>query len=185
MSKISFRKSMTANVLIIAVAVSMLIGATYAVFNDTSSTNVNTIQAGTLDVELVDANGDSLEGETISFVGGNDLKWEPDGEYALQPVYIANKGDIAFQYKIEVTGIDGSSDLNQYITWSVKVDGVEQQDLSSYEAILQPNSDNVSIELIGTLSHEAPVGVMGKTANAVSINVLARQTNENADYPTV
>ena len=176
---------MIANVLIIAVSISMLIGATYAVFNDTSSTNVNTIQAGTLEVQLVDEDGNSLEGETVSFVGGDDLKWEPDGVYELEPVYIANKGDIAFQYKIEVTGIDGSSNLNQFITWSVKVDGVEQPDLSDFEDILQPNSDNVRIELIGTLSQDADYTVMGETANAISINVLARQTNENADYPTV
>ena len=49
MSKNSFGKSVAIGMLSIVISVAMLIGVTYAVFNDSSSTSVNTIQAGTLD----------------------------------------------------------------------------------------------------------------------------------------
>ena len=51
MSKNSFGKSVISGILILTVSVAMLIGVTYAVFNDDSSTSVNTIQAGTLDID--------------------------------------------------------------------------------------------------------------------------------------
>ena len=67
MSKNSFGKSLVSGILILAVSIAMLIGTTYAVFNDSSSTGVNTIQAGTLDVELVNSDGVSIVGGTVSF----------------------------------------------------------------------------------------------------------------------
>ncbi len=47
--------------------VSMLVGTTFAWFTDTASTGVNKIQAGTLDVQLLDEQGNSLEGATLSW----------------------------------------------------------------------------------------------------------------------
>ena len=182
MSNNSFGKSVAIGMLSIVISVAMLIGVTYAVFNDSSSTNVNTIQAGTLDVELVDASGNSLVGETVNFAGGANLKWEPDGEYTLEPVYIKNNGDLDFKYKIVVTGIDGSGDLGEWIDWSVEVDG-DTVDLDDYEATLAANSDNVPVVLKGTMNHNTPNGVMGLTASGISITVLAKQTTANAEYP--
>lgn len=181
MAKNSFGKSLVSGILILTVSIAMLIGTTYAVFNDNASTNVNTIQAGTLDVDLVDAQGNSLEGETVSFTGGSDLRWEPDGEYTLETVYIKNKGDLDIKYKIEVNGINGSGDLDSVLEWAVKVNG-NNEDLDDYEATLEAGSDPVPVVLVGKMSHNADNEMMGKTASAISITVRAKQTTEEAEY---
>ncbi len=180
MSKNSYRKSVISGILILAVSISMLIGTTYAVFNDNSSTTVNTIQAGTLDVELVDANGVSLENGIVSFTGGSNILWEPDRGYTLETVYIKNNGDLDLKYKIDVTGIDGSGDLGQWIEWSVLVNNTAV-DLAQYEATLAPNSQD-SVVLVGTMKHDTPNEVMGLTANGISITVYAKQTTAQAEY---
>ncbi len=182
MSKNSFRKSIISGILILTVSLAALIGVTYAVFNDSSSTSVNTIQAGTLDVDLVDADNQTLVGRTVSFVGGENLLWQPDGEYTLETVYIKNDGDLDLKYKIAVTGIDGSGDLGQYIDWTVKVGG-NTEDVGNYEATLAAGADKVPVVLVGKMKHTAPNDVMGKTANGISITVYAKQTTENAEYP--
>ena len=181
MSKKSSVRSIVSGVLALTIAVGMLIGVTYAVFNDSSSTNVNTIQAGTLDVELVDASDNSLVGTTVDFAGTN-LLWQPDGEYTLETVYIKNNGDLDLKYKIVVTGIDGSGDIGEWIDWSVKVNGVDV-DLSTYEATLAAGADKVPVVLVGTMKHDTPNSVMGKTAEGISITVYAKQTTEQAEYP--
>ena len=182
MSKKTSRKSIVSGVLIIALSVVMLIGVTYAVFTDTSSTNVNTIQAGTLDVDIVDSADESLEGETINFVGGSDLKWEPDGEYALDKFYVKNKGDLKLKFKIDVTGINGSDGLDGYIDWTVKVDD-EVVNIQSYEAELDPG-ERIPVELIGRMQHDTPSEMMGESASSISITVLATQVNAD-EYPEV
>lgn len=181
MSKKSSVRSIVSGVLALTIAVGMLIGVTYAVFNDSSSTNVNTIQAGTLDVDLVDASDNSLVGTTVDFAGTN-LLWQPDGEYTLETVYIKNSGDLDLKYKIVVTGIDGSGDLGEWIDWSVKVNG-ENVDLESYEATLAAGAAKVPVVLVGTMKHDTPNSVMGKTADGISITVYAKQTTEQAEYP--
>ena len=46
----------------------MLVGSTFAWFTDTATTAVNTIQAGTLKVDIVNESGTSLKGSSMSFV---------------------------------------------------------------------------------------------------------------------
>ena len=177
----SFRKSIISGILILAVSISMLIGTTYAVFNDNASTGVNTIQAGTLDVDLVDAAGQSLVGGTVNFTGGANVLWEPDRGNTLETVYIKNNGDLDLVYKIAVTGLDNLGDLAQWIEWSVQVDG-STVTLADYEATLNTGADNVPVVLVGTMKHNTPNSVMGATANGVGITVYAKQTTAQAEY---
>lgn len=181
MKKSSYRKSIVSSLLVLALSVAMLIGTTYAVFNDKATTGVNEIQAGTLDVALVDAEGNSLEGDTLSFTGDSNL-FEPDRGYTLETVYIKNNGDLDLKYKIAVTGIDGSSELGQWIDWSVQVNG-STVNLDEYEATLEANSESVPVVLVGTMKHATPNEVMGLTADGISITVYAKQTTEQAEYP--
>ena len=54
---------------------SMLLGTTYAWFTDTISSAGNVIQSGTLDVDLVDKDGNSMEGKVIKFVTAVLTTW--------------------------------------------------------------------------------------------------------------
>ena len=62
MKKFSSKQALLLSVLSMVLCVSMLIGSTFAWFTDSATANVNTIQAGNLDVELVGEDGEPLEG---------------------------------------------------------------------------------------------------------------------------
>ena len=62
----STKRALLTSALALLMCVAMLIGTTFAWFTDTASTAVNKIQAGTLNVDIVDKNGNSLNG--IPFV---------------------------------------------------------------------------------------------------------------------
>ena len=63
----STKRALLGSVMAMFLCLAMLVGATFAWFTDTASTGVNKIQAGNLDVQLVDENGNSLEGKTLEF----------------------------------------------------------------------------------------------------------------------
>ena len=54
------KRALLSSVLAMLICVAMLIGTTFAWFTDSASTAVNKIQAGTLDVQLLDEQGNSL-----------------------------------------------------------------------------------------------------------------------------
>lgn len=106
--------------------VTMLIGTTFAWFTDTTSTAVNKVQAGILDValEMKDAEGNwvNAEGKTLNFKatdGRDDILWEPGCTYDLPELRIVNKGNLALKYQIIITGINGDAKLNDAITWTI------------------------------------------------------------------
>ena len=57
MKNFSSKKALFLSVISMVICVSMLIGSTFAWFTDSATANVNTIQAGNLDVELVGKDG--------------------------------------------------------------------------------------------------------------------------------
>ena len=61
------KRALLLSVMAMLVCVAMLVGTTFAWFTDSASTAVNKIQAGTLDIQLLDASGASLEGQTLSW----------------------------------------------------------------------------------------------------------------------
>ena len=124
MKKNSTKRSLLASVLALVMCVSMLVGTTFAWFTDTASTGVNKIQAGTLDVQLLDEQGNSLERQTLSWkkAAGHEneaVLWEPGCTYELQPIVIKNNGNLALKYKIVISGIQGDAELNNAIEWTI------------------------------------------------------------------
>lgn len=59
---------MLQSVVALILCAAMLVGTTFAWFTDEVTSAVNKIQAGTLDVDLVDAAGNSLEGTSLTFM---------------------------------------------------------------------------------------------------------------------
>ena len=98
----STKRALVSSALAILMCVTMLIGTTFAWFTDTASTGVNKIQAGTLDIDIVDADGNSLEGKTMNWKtaderGQDEVLWEPGCTYNLQEFKIVNKGNLALK----------------------------------------------------------------------------------------
>ncbi len=176
-------KSVISGIFILLLSISMLIGITYAMFSDSSSTSVNTIQAGTLDIDLVDASGSSLDGETVDFVypEGSSHYWEPGRSYQLEPIKIKNKGNLDLKYKIEITDVNGTEVLDDYLSWTVKVGETEITDLANYTATLAPNAEH-TLTIIGNLGLNAGIDVMSESASGISITVRAIQTVPEAQF---
>ncbi len=110
------KRALLGSALALVLCFAMLLGTTFAWFTDTASTTVNTIQAGTLDVDITTEKGKSLNGVEMPFEGkgGNNAKlWEPGATYQLPSFKIVNNGNLALKCKIVINGFDSSSETDE------------------------------------------------------------------------
>ncbi len=177
----STKRALLMSGLALLMCVSMLIGSTFAWFTDSVTSAGNTIQSGTLKVDLVDEDGNSLEGKVLKFVDQdeNDL-WEPGCKYNLQKVFVANKGNLALKYEIVINGITGDAKLLEAIEWTVTV-GTETKALSELNGFLLPNTQSDALVLSGHMKESAGNEYQGLTVEGISISVFATQYTYEKD----
>ena len=192
----STKRALLGSVMAMVLCLAMLVGATFAWFTDTASTGVNKIQAGNLDVQLVDENGNSLEGKTLEFkkaanaAEGEAVLWEPGCTYELPAVYVKNNGKLALKYKVAITGINGSAKLNDVIDWTIN-----DADLSADHS-LAAGATSEALTIKGHMQESAGNEYMNESIDGIAITVYATQNtvesdsftnqyDENAAYPVV
>ena len=192
----STKRALLGSVMAMVLCLAMLVGATFAWFTDTASTGVNKIQAGNLDVQLVDENGNSLEGKTLEFkkaanaAEGEAVLWEPGCTYELPAVYVKNNGKLALKYKVAITGINGSAKLNDVIDWTIN-----DADLSADHS-LAAGATSEALTIKGHMQESAGNDYMNESIDGIAITVYATQDtvesdsfnntyDENATYPVV
>ncbi len=175
----SAKHSFILSVLSLLLCCSMLIGSTYAWFTSSVSTNVNSIVAGTLKVDLINKEGISVVGETLKFVDMDDnALWEPGCTYNLEPIRVKNIGNLALSYRIVVTGISGDVKLNEVIEW--KVNGVAIKEWNSTGALLSEKiSDDIVIS--GHMKNDAGNEYQGLIIDGIAITVYATQYSYEND----
>ena len=208
------KRALLTSITALVMCVVMLAGTTFAWFTDTAKTNVNRIEAGKLDVQLMmkDNSGRwvNAEGETLKWVkaqGGENqaILWEPGAEYKLPELKIVNNGNLKLKYKIVITGASGDVDLLNVIDFSAEITGVNNAVFSNvnvrdnnpvvYDKALEPNKEDV-IALSGKMQTSANNTYMSKTISGISITVYAAQATGEYDsisdqydkaaaYPTV
>ena len=192
----STKRALLGSVMAMVLCLAMLVGATFAWFTDTASTGVNKIQAGNLDVQLVDENGNSLEGKTLEFkkaanaAEGEAVLWEPGCTYELPAVYVKNNGKLALKYKVAITGINGSAKLNEAIEWTIN-----DADLSADHS-LSAGATSEALTIKGHMKESAGNEYMNESIDGIAITVYATQDtvesdsfhntyDANATYPVV
>ena len=161
---------------------------TFAWFTDTASTAVNKIQAGTLDVDIVDENNNSLDGKSLSFKDVNnntDILWEPGATFNLDSFKIVNKGNLAFKYKVIISGVNGDAKLLEAIDFFVKIGDAEKVALADWDGILLPDGEAATdtmdagttsaITISGTMNKEAGNEYQGLSIDGIGITVVATQ----------
>ena len=139
-NKKATKRALLTSIMALAMCVVMLVGTTFAWFTDTATANVNKIQAGKLDVDIVDASGNSLEGQTLYFRdknNGTNILWEPGATFNLDTFKIVNKGNLAIKYEITVNGVTGSNKLLKAIDFTVTKNGTSV-DLANLKGVLLP-----------------------------------------------
>ena len=177
----STKRALLGSVMAMVLCLAMLIGATFAWFTDTASTGVNKIQAGNLDVQLVDENGNSLEGKTLEFkkaanaAEGEAVLWEPGCTYELPAVYVKNNGKLALKYKVTITGINGSAKLNDVIDWTIN-----DADLSADHS-LAAGATSEALTIKGHMQEAAGNEYMNESIDGIAITVVATQDTVESD----
>ena len=181
----STKRALLLSALSLVMCVSMLIGSTFAWFTDSVTSAGNTIQSGTLQVDLVDAGDNSMEGQIIEFVTADnraqdEILWEPGCTYETKPVYVLNKGNLALKYQIAINGIDGDAKLLEAIEWTVTVGDTETK-LADLKGTLLAGEKSEAIVLSGHMKEEAGNEYQGLTVEGISISVFATQFTHESD----
>ena len=184
----SLKRAWMSAALSVLLCVAMLVGTTFAWFTSTASTAVNKIQAGNLKVDIVDQNNQSLNGKTLSFKnkeGSADILWEPGATFTLDPFNIVNKGNLAFKYKVVISGVNGNAKLLEAIDFFVKIGEAEQVALADWDGILLPVGEAATdtmdagttsaITISGTMKKEAGNEYQGLSIDGIGITVVASQ----------
>ena len=203
MKRRSAKRALLLSVLSIFVCVVMLAGSTFAWFTDTASSGVNRIQSGTLDLKLEYATAwdeqgnptkwtdvDADDAKDLSFIRKTEngyavdpgMLLEPGGTYQLQQLRVSNAGNLAFKYKVEITGIRGDAVLNDVIDWTVKV-GEEDYALG-VEHHLPANDGETAYDVISICGHmqeSAGNEYQKKTIESAKVRIYAVQDAVESD----
>ena len=198
MKKFSSKQALLLSVISMVICVSMLIGSTFAWFTDSATANVNTIQAGNLDVELVGKDGKTLT-EALKWVKsaeapeGEKVLWEPGCKYNLEPFAIKNSGNLALKYKVVISGLTGDATLLEAIDFTVSVDGdalvakdgestaTTAASLNNFEGTLEAGKTTGLITITGKMKETAGNKYKGLSLENISITVYASQLNSESD----
>lgn len=177
------KSALFSSVVALLLCFTMLLGTTFAWFTDNASTSVNTIHAGTLDIQLLDVNGNSLEGKTLKWQKANGhendtVLWEPGCTYNLQQITIKNNGNLALKYKIEISGIQGDAELNEAIEWTI-TNTNSVSDLGADHSLAAGATNYLTIS--GHMKEEAGNKYQGLTIEGIAIKVLATQDTVEYD----
>ena len=192
-TKKATKRALLTSVMALVMCVVMLVGTTFAWFTDTASTAVNKIQAGNLDVDIVDKEGTtSLDGKTLSFRDANgktDILWEPGATFFTQGFKIANKGNLALKYKVVASGITGDTGLLKVMKFDVvsamTKTGSEVDFAANPGQLLPPTSDTPRVSdtyyLRGHMDESAGNEYKNMTLTGISVTVYATQLNSEFD----
>ena len=194
-NKRATKRALLTSIMALVMCVVMLVGTTFAWFTDTASTAVNKIVAGNLDVDIVDKEGISLDGKTLSFVNKenqSNILWEPGATFFTQGFKIVNKGNLALKYKVVVSGTTGDAKLLKAIEFDVVEAKTKEATPVSFanEGNLLKQNDSAPADtdaakvyyyLRGHMKEEAGNEYKNLTLDGISITVYATQYTHEFD----
>ena len=189
----------------------MLVGSTFAWFTDTATTGVNKIVSGKLKVDLVAADGEtSLTGEggkllwTQKVVSGSNETleaveteglplWEPGVNFLTQGFKIANKGNLALKWKVEVNkgttadnagGYDLLDVIDFYVVTKTTATGEPTETpLVAFEGQLKEGNtvSEATYYIKGVMDKNAGNDYQNLTLDGITVTVYATQLNHEND----
>ena len=196
------RRALLSSVVALVLCLTMLMGTTFAWFTDTATVSVNTIQSGTLAIDLVAADGKtSLEGKTIGFKtydgrAQDKILWEPGCTYELDEVKLINKGNLHAKFLVTISAVNGETDGGIDLAEVIDVYegetklGTLREILNSGKALkegnIAPNGEEVLS--FGTISlhmqETAGNDYQDKSIESIAVTVYATQYTAEFDSTT-
>ncbi len=178
------KRALISSMVTMILCVAMLIGTTFAWFTDTASTGVNKIQAGKLDVELVDEKenplGESLQWVKAAGAENEAVLWEPGATYQLQGFKVKNNGNLALKYKIVVSGVqEGDAELLKVLDFTMK-EGETSLDLNAEHKLAAGETSGL-ITLTAKMQESAGNEYQNKSVEGITITVVATQDTVESD----
>ncbi len=172
------KRSLLLSALALVMCVAMLIGSTFAWFTDSASTAVNTIQSGTLKVELEMYDEDikdwvTAEGKTLEWITEDDVDnvlWEPGCTYKLPKLRVHNAGNLALKYEVVISGFKGDAKL---------LEAIEFTGLPTDDVLLAGKSNE--FEIVGTMDKDAGNEYQNLTIDNIAITIFATQLTHEYD----
>lgn len=186
MNKKYTKSALFGSVIALILCCAMLVGTTFAWFTDDATTGVNTIQSGTLEVDIIkaDGSGDTLQGKTLTLQGlnGNQL-FEPGATFTTEAFQIKSNGNLALKFKLEINGTNVSDHkLMEVLTFKVVDESKTAVDIAKFEGHLTPASIYSGAYTIqATMDTDAGNEYQGLTCSTVSITVYATQDTVESD----
>ena len=186
------KRALLTSVMALVMCVVMLVGTTFAWFTDTASTNVNTIKAGNLHVEI--QNKENQKIGTLEWVKADgtiiekqeDILWEPGCTYLLTPFKIVNTGNLALKYKIVIDGLDGSAKLLKVLKFTYTTeDGTFDMSAEGHlTAKGTPGAETKLIKVSVHMDEQAGNEYQNETLTGVKFTVYATQDTVEYDSTT-
>ncbi len=195
------KRALAASIGCVALCTAMLVGTTFAWFTDTATTSINKIQAGTLDVQLVDKEGNELT-NGLSFANNAssaDILWEPGATFNTGNFYVKNNGNLALKYKLSIDGVTGDNALldaiDFYVMRSDDIADAECIDLNEFEGNLKATETSSAFYIRAKMKESAGNEFQGLSLEGIKISAVATQDtveydstsntyDQNAEYPT-
>ncbi|MBQ9768967.1 MAG: hypothetical protein IJW27_02065, partial [Clostridia bacterium] len=183
------KKSLLFSLISLVVCVSMLVGTTFAWFTDQAFSGKNVITSGNLDLEMywTDDLGSgvwhNVEDEEHNTIFSYD-NWEP-GYTDVKYIKLVNNGDLAFNYKLNITPQSEVGELAEVINVYFANSGVvlnSRDDLSNLRAIgLLENVLDGDTTASGTLLSEDqynPDHPSGETIVTIAMSMITSAGNK-------
>lgn len=176
--------------LIILICLVCLTGATLALF--TSDINDGTIgiitTAADLDVDIVDTEGETLQGKALAFVttaGAADsskVLFEPGAVFYTQGFKVKNEGNVPVNFKLSVSKddrIDGEEFDKAFDVWIMKEgdDVTSAQKLTEFKGRIEVGKDSETYHLFIKMKESVGNEFQGKTYTGIGVTVYAVQGN--------
>lgn len=186
MTKKNTKRALFASVISMLLCVTMLIGSTFAWFTDTDTTAVSNIVSGTLDIEIVDADGNPKE-NALAFVnknGSTGILWEPGATFQTEQFAIKNSGSLWLKFKVEINNTEVSyHKLNEAVDFYL-VDAVtgNKVNLATMQDIpVGPGLNTAYYRIEGHMDENAGNEYQDLTLSGVGITVYATQYTKEVD----
>ncbi len=177
------KRALIASLLSVVLCLAMLVGSTFAWFTDTETVAVGNIVAGTLDIQILDAEGKEKK-DALKFLNADNsanILWEPGATFRTEGFQLKNVGDLWLKCKLEINNTEVSyNKLNEVI--SFKLVNKDGEEVSINGIAIAPNTTyDTMLYIEGTMKAGAGNAYQGLTLEGVSVTVYATQYTSEKD----